>query len=191
MSLIVKSNNEEHSELVAEGIHLAVCIGVWELGTQHNPTFNKDLKKVLIMWEIVDKDILNAPTISKIYTLSLDPKSTLRHDLELWRGKVFTDEEIRKGVDLRTFLGKGCQIQVIHQKNKKGDKTYANISGIMGWPKDMQEVETVHTPIFFEIEDEKIPEGTPAWIQRMIMNSEEYQMREQVNHENDYPIVYG
>lgn len=194
MSLIIKGGDNE-VVLVSEGVHLAVCVGIFELGTQHSPIFDRDLKKVLIMWEVPDETIKiedeeKPLVISKIYTASLNQQANLRHDLESWRGRVFTDDEITKGVDLRVFLGKGCQIQVIHQPNKAGDRTYANISGIMSLPKGVKPPEPKNKLIYFEIENEEIPEGTPEWVKKMIMNSKEFQLRKGiVEQENDYPPI--
>lgn len=191
MSLIIKESGEQ-VVLVSEGVHVAVCVGVWELGTQHSPIFDKDMKKVLIMWEVPDETIKieeeeKPLVISKIYTASLKQNANLRQDLEAWRGKAFTDEELANGFDLRQILGKGCQIQIIHQPSKTGDKIYANITGIMTLPKGVKTPTPQNKPIYYEIETEEIPEGTPEWIKKMIMSSKEFQARKGiVEQENDY-----
>lgn len=192
MSLVAKDTGTEERVLISEGVHLAVCIGVWDLGTQHNEIFDRDVHQVLIMWEvpeerikIEDKELPLA--ISKRYTLSLNEKSSLRKDLEAWRGKAFPEETIKNGFDLKNILGKACQIQIIH--TEKNGKTYANIAGIMSLPKGVKAPEPENPLRFFEIGDE-IPEGTPEWIKNIIMQSKEYKEQKGiVEEENDIPPI--
>ena len=72
-----------------------------------------------------------AALIGSTYTNSVHPKSILGQHLVNWRGRDFTDEE-REGFDLFTIVGIACMISVTH--NTKGEKTYANASGIMRVP---------------------------------------------------------
>jgi hypothetical protein len=86
-------------------------------------------------WQDKDGSTKSGPmSIGKTYTVSLSEKANLRKDLESWRGKVFTPEEL-KGFDLFKLLGVGCQVTVVHV-DKEG-KTYANVKGLAGWPKGM------------------------------------------------------
>jgi hypothetical protein len=64
---------------------------------------------------------------SKKYTASLNEKATLRHDLESWRGRAFTQEEL-KGFDLEKVIGVNAQVMVMH--NTKDGKTYANVATV-------------------------------------------------------------
>jgi hypothetical protein len=60
------------------------------------------------------------------YTLSLNEKARLRLDLQAWRGRAFSAEEL-KGFDLKTILGKPLQVSVVHS----ADGQYANIGSMM------------------------------------------------------------
>ena len=53
--------------------------------------------------------------ISRRYSLSLHEKSSLRRDLESWRGRAFTQEELR-GFDLEVLIGVGCLVSVVHEQ---------------------------------------------------------------------------
>ena len=44
-------------EPVPQGAWQAVCCAVFDLGTQVNPLFNKEIYKVLIMWEFPEHRI--------------------------------------------------------------------------------------------------------------------------------------
>lgn len=188
MTLKLKPNdNGGNFEPVPEGLHLAICIGVWDVGLQWNDKWGIAQPKGVVMWELPDDRIdvekdgkkVNLPmSISKRYTLSLNKKANLRRDLEGWRGRSFAEEEAEL-FDLNAILGKGCQLNIVHEK--KGDKTYANIQSIVGLPKGMKLREPENPLRFFEIEPDSeiiIPDTAPEWIQNLIRNSEEYKLQE-------------
>jgi hypothetical protein len=176
MSLIAKAEgNSQGFEPVAEGVHIARCIGLIDLGMQYSEKFDKTAHKALIMWELPDETYeqdgeTKCRVLSKEYTMSLHEKSSLTKVLEAWRGKKFTEEELA-GFDLNNILGKGCQVQIIH--TKKGENTYSNIAAIMGMPKGMK-VDAPKTTIVFDLDDPKaiIQMSTlPEWIQTKIKES--------------------
>jgi hypothetical protein len=55
----------------------------------------------------------------KNYTLSWSDKATLRIDLQAWRGRPFTAEEMRR-FDLKTILGAWCMLNVIEKPGTDG-----------------------------------------------------------------------
>jgi hypothetical protein len=75
-------------------------------------------------------------TISKNFTLSLAEKSTLRKDLQTWRGREFTSEELR-GFELKNILGAWAMISVIKSTGNNG-KEYTNIAAIMQVPPQVK-----------------------------------------------------
>lgn len=111
-----------------EGLHHAVCVDVVELGLKETPWGER--RKVELVWQIADKDPeTELPfEVHKWYTASLFETANLRKDLETWRGRKFTKEEL-KGFDLEKLLGANCQLQVIH--NTTDEKIYANIQAIV------------------------------------------------------------
>lgn len=177
----------ENFEPIPKGVYQAICIGLFDLGTQNNPMFQKSAHKVMIMWEFPDHRIdvekegeptRNMPMVlSKEYTLSLHRKAHLRSDLEGWREKEFTPEEL-DGFKLKVLLGVNCNIQVFHKVKNEGtndERTYANVKAIMKLPKGMKKREPEHEPILFDLDEEKpIPDGIPDWIADKIRMSEEY-----------------
>ena len=85
------------------GTHIARCYGCISIGTQHSEMFNSEAFKIVLLFELsnetIERDGKTAPiSINKEYTLSLGKKSVLRKHLETWRGRPFTDEEL-KGFD--------------------------------------------------------------------------------------------
>lgn len=119
------------------GSHSAVCVDVVDMGMLEvnfgGKTSNKH--KIRIVWQIDEVMADNRPFIvQKRYTLSLHEKATLRKDLESWRGRQFSPEEL-EGFDVEVLLGVPCLLGVIQQS--KDGSTYANVSSIMRLPKGM------------------------------------------------------
>ena len=128
---------------VPAGTHLARCYRLVDLGTQKQEWQGqtKSLRKVMVSFEIHGDDDDANPivmddgkpmSISKNYTFSLAEKATLRADLVSWRGRAFTDEELRK-FELETILGAWAMISVVHAPGNNG-KVYSNIVNINGVP---------------------------------------------------------
>ena len=183
MGLTAKDSGGKDFDPVAQGMHHAICYGLYDLGTHFSEKFGKSSRKVLLQWELpnsridIDRDgeMVNLPrAISKQYTLSLHEKSNLRKDLESWRGKTFTKAEL-EGFNVQKLLGINCTIQVLHRT--KDDRTYANVGTIV--PLMTGNKQEPENPIrFFSFEEESdIPEGTPDWIIDIIEDSKEWKMR--------------
>lgn len=144
MPIIVTQESSNHQNyVVPSGTHVARCYMMIELGTVTEPYMGemKTAKKVRIQWELPLEKKEFKPgegekpfVIGQDFTLSLHEKSTLRRLLESWRGKSFSDEEI-KAFDLTKLLGVPCLISVLNE-NKNG-KTYAKISGVSPLAKGM------------------------------------------------------
>jgi len=160
MSIIVsKPENEGSFEQIQPGTYQAVCYGIWDIGVQITTWEGQEKQqpKIVIAWELNEnmKEGDNAGkrfTISKRYTKSLGDKANLTKDLQSWRGKPFTEEELR-GFDLETILGVNCQLGIIH--NESNGKTYSNISSISSLMKGMPEMTAQN------------PSVMPEWVQKV------------------------
>lgn len=130
-------------ERCPSGMHLARCYRIIDLGTQKSEYMGqtKFLHKIMIGWEIHGIDDSGRPikmndgrpfAIFKNYTLSWSEKANLRLDLQSWRGKPFTQEEMRK-FDLKNVLGAWCMLNVIERPGKD-NKTYTNVDGVTPVP---------------------------------------------------------
>lgn len=120
-------------ESAPAGTHVARAIRLIDMGTQET-TFQgaaKQQRKVYIEWELTnEKNSDGQPmTIGKRYTLSSSPKANLRKDLQAWRGKRFSDDEIA-AFDIRKILGTACLVSVI-----KNDRDYSDVDSISQLPK--------------------------------------------------------
>ena len=181
MALTAKDKGGGDYDPIPEDLHLAICYGIWDLGTQYSETWHINSHKVVILWELPEVrgeferegKKLNLPrAISKQFTLSLHKKSELRKMLESWRGKKFTEDELSKGFDLKKLLGVPCQLQVLH--NKKDDKVYANIANIIKAPQGTN-IKPENPLVFFSFEEStEIPASTPEWIVKIIQQAKEW-----------------
>lgn len=139
MAIIAKEPESKFSP-APEGLFQGVCADVVDLGTEVNK-FNGGLQdKIRIVWQLeeVNKETGKPYEISQKYTNSLHEKATLRHHLEAWRGKKFTQDELM-GFDLEKLIGANCQIQVVHNV-KDGGKTYANVQAVVPAAKNAMKI---------------------------------------------------
>ena len=122
-----------------------------------------------------EKDgVAQARMISREFTASFGEKSNLRKMLESWRGRTFTPDEV-KAFDISKLAGAPCMLSVIH--STKGDKTFANINGIIQVPTGVTVPERVHPTIIYDIADldkSEVFGQIPEWIQNKIKESEEF-----------------
>lgn len=121
MSLIVKDDSQQSKyPQLSTGVHNARCIRVIDLGTQRNEYQGQVSwkRKVMITWEVHNKDSEEPFEISNFYNNSLYEKANLSKDLTSWRGRPFTEDE-KKGFDISNLVGKVCQLNVIEGNNGK------------------------------------------------------------------------
>lgn len=173
------SVNAGSYEPIAEGTHTAVCDKIIDLGRQvgSEEYGGKISPKVYIGWLVTDEMDENMnpkeKRIGRIYTASLDKKSNLRKDLEAWRGKPFSDEELQD-FDLDNVLGTGCMLNVVHVQ--KNDKIREQINGIVALPRGMK-LDPPKETLSFVLDETAliaIDEHIPNWLQDMIRGSVTY-----------------
>lgn len=176
MSLIAKDKGGVDFKAVPAGTHVAICTLVADMGVQPTKNF-KPRSQVYIRWELPNEIVTwkdadggehtGPMTIGQRYTMSLSEKANLRSDLEAWRGKTFTEQELA-GFDIRNILGKACMLGVTHNVTPK--KTYANISAVMGLPKGASVPQPSVKPIAYDIDshDPAVFGQLPQWLQEAI-----------------------
>jgi hypothetical protein len=147
MGLIAVGGGSSNFKPVPDGIHLARCYSIVDLGHQKSDYKGKinNLHKILIQFEVHGEDDEGNPlhtekgepmSISKTFTNSIKDNANLRRDLESWRGKQFTEEELL-GFTLKNVLGVWGMISVMKTKGSN-DKFYTVINSITPVPKQMK-----------------------------------------------------
>jgi hypothetical protein len=158
------------------GNHPARCIGIIDLGTQTGEWQGKPLvrRQCVLQWELPNEPMDDGRPfiVSKFYTASLSEKANLRHDLESWRGREFTGDELA-GFDSKNVLGKPCMVQVIH--NDKGKAKVSNVSAV---PKGFKVPDAQNDLTFFSLDefDPAAYDGLSDWFKETIAKSPEYRI---------------
>lgn len=184
-----KDNDGGTFEPIPEDVHLAICSGVIDLGTQHNFKFNKYERKCLLSWELPlvriqfeeDGETKDAPRfISRRFTLSLGSNSHLRKFLRTWRGRDFTPEEL-EGFEMKTLLGVGANVQVLHDTSKDGTKVYSNVDSATKLMQGQTLPKPENDLVYFSFDEvsslkevDDALDKMPEWIQTIIQKSVEY-----------------
>lgn len=178
MSLTVKRDKVSFERIPAD-IHNAICIQIIELGTQEVQFKGETLQqqKVNITWELCEELMEDGRpfVISKEYTLSLNEKARLCKDLTGWRGRSFTDDEL-KGFELKNILGKACRLTIIDYTNPKTNKTYSTVEAIATKSK-LFDIEKPYNPIVlldFDDFDFDVFNSLSKYLQEKIQKSPEY-----------------
>jgi hypothetical protein len=182
MPIQVKSNGGKDFELIPAGPQQAICYGVIDIGTQksNNPQHSPK-RKLVIIWELpheradFGEDRKNLPrAISSTFTQSLSERAILKKTLQSWRGKPFTEEEL-KGFDPKVLIGVNCQLNIVHSTDGK----YANVDNVMPLAKGMTKLPQENKALYFSLDDQsdltniQYPENMPNWLKEKIAFSEE------------------
>lgn len=182
MAIIVSANEGGSYTPIEEGTYIALCYGLVDIGDVYSEKFDKAVPKFMILWELVGAGTVTVDgreynrSVSNSYSKSLNPKSNLRKDLRAWRGREFTEDELKR-FDMVNILSAPCQIQIINATSN--GKTYSNIAAIMNLPKGMPKPVHTHDVVHWDFEDNTIGdeawEKIPEWLRGVIQNSETYQ----------------
>ncbi len=140
MGLDKTGYEKRQKPIPTEGIHLAMCYSIIDVGT-HMETFQgqepKAASKVHISWELPNSKAVFNPdkgeqpmALFQEYTVAAGDKAKLPKMLCSW-GKMPTLTSISSKL-LQAFLGQACMISVVHNPDKqKPEIKYANI-GLKG-----------------------------------------------------------
>ena len=205
MSLTItdKGGNDDFPKL-EKGMYEGTLYSIVDIGSKEYKFGNEEPKKqhkVVLAFEITkaidpeDNKVLmedDRPfAVSKKYTLSLHEKAALRLDIESWRGKSLSDEELA-GFDLVGLLGHTAKIEIeLTQKTPEFEGGNPKIAALREPAGGTQKVATKNEQRAFDLEvycnefnGKSSPETKlmcdvfdelPAWQQKEIEESFEYQ----------------
>lgn len=172
MSWTINTNPGSTYEQPPTGPQAAVLTRLIDIGTHTDvsPQYGETRRRqVIFMWELDEKMASGEPyTIQKFYTLSMHEKSTMRKDLESWRGKAFGDNET---FDIGACLGKSALLNVGETQNGK-----SKITGLSRLPKGMNDITPRGPLLMFRIDDPdwSVFEQLSEFHRGKIESSEEY-----------------
>ena len=168
--------------VVPSGNHAGRIISVIDLGTQIDIFEGKEKQKhkIMITCELSNEkadfgDGVEKPyVISKTFTLSSHPKSTLILFLQGALGRDFTDDELDV-FDFQALNGTALLINVGHREGE--NSTYSNIIGFAPIPKGMTVQEQINQSKYFSLDDfdETVYNSLNDYQKGLIAKSPEYQ----------------
>lgn len=183
----IKVPQKKETAPVPAGLHPFVLYGCYHVGVIPSKGGFDAKDTVILAFELPEVEplkykeedgtmTLKPRIMSKRFNLSFHEKSTLRLQLESWRGRAFTDEEM-KSFELQKLLGASGQLQVMHQ-NREG-KTYASVTNLLPAPKGTKYKGTLAQQLFsihaLDHAEELNQFNLPEWIEDLIKSSEDYQ----------------
>ena len=161
------------------GVYMAVCTMVIDIGQHYSEKFKKVDSRLLIAFDIPDETIevdgeQKPRQLSKRFTYSSNPKGTLFKILCSWLNKKFSEDELRD-MDLFSLIGKGCQVQVTVSEDGK----YNNIENVMALPRGVPAPVSSNPSYTYDIDENGFSgdtwDGLPEWVRGVIEKSEQYQ----------------
>lgn len=186
MAINVSTKTETTKEIVPAGTHVARCYSMIHVGTQEFEWQGevKNNNKIRIAFELPNElrtfgEDEKPLVIDKEYNLSLHENSNMRKDLETWRGKAFSHDELQM-FDVTNLIGVTCLLSVIHAETKAG-KPYAKINAISKMTKGMEVPKQMNETFQFNYEDSFdtnwIENECPSWLSEIIKSTPEYEKR--------------
>lgn len=149
-------------DLCPAGAHVAILIGIIDLGTQTDTYKGKqtESRRALFVWELPGeiKPDGNPFVLMKQFALYFKEGSKLREMIEGIRGKRFGDGE---EYDILRLLDKPFQLTVNHTKS--GDNSYHQIAGIGPLVKGTPVPKRYNDPFTFVCNGEQNPDSL-AWL---------------------------
>ena len=111
-------------EACPTGMQPAVCSAVHNLGTQPGWQGQGTRHMIALVFELAERqkegDFAGKRFIRSVaWTATLGERANLRKNLESWRGKSFTPDEIKR-FDVRTVNGKNCTLNLVEKQSSSG-----------------------------------------------------------------------
>ena len=206
MSLTVKSSGGgEDFPKLQPGKYEGTCFRIVDLGTREKEFKGEKFKKKELRLEFeitkavdpADNEITMEDErpfgVSKTYTASLFEAANLRKDLENWRDKTFTQEEL-DGFDVSKLIGMTARIEIGHTASDPARGFAGGNAKILKLSRPdggVQKVATVNPQVIFDLDDYcdefngnmgdkskamvDVFDQLPVFIQNEIVKSFEYQ----------------
>jgi hypothetical protein len=144
------------------GTQVARCVRIIDIGTQFGEYQGKPnaARKIVVSWELpsalmTEGDFAGKPfMVAKWYTASIGEKANLRKDLVSWRGRDFTEAEL-KGFDVKNILGATCFLSLTANEKKK-----VRVTGVMKLPQGTECPPQINQSLYFSLERDEFSQAT-------------------------------
>lgn len=153
-------------EPIPTGVQRAALVNVFDLGLQRGSRGDVN-HECVFLWELAGSSKRDGSPflVARRYTASLNEKANLRKHLRSWRGRDFTDVELRGGFDTSRMLSFNARLNLI-MVNRNG-KDWVEIDAVMP-PDGNPTAYKPRTPRTFVPDwvvkaiTNKVPEDAPA-----------------------------
>lgn len=150
------------------GIYYGRCDMIADLGLQETKFGEKHKVYIRFVFpdQVVEKDdgTRYQMSIGSTFTASLSKRANLRKALEAWRGKPFTEEEL-KGFDLTKLLNAPATV-VVEEYVHEGE-TKSKIGNILRCKQEVGKID--HEPMSYSVDSTEAElENAPQWIREKI-----------------------
>lgn len=159
MPYIVTQSEKKDFPKPKDGEYIAICYKLIDMGTHKNKHGNMQ-PSIRLAWELHGDSIVGEGTgymddgkpfsVDRVFNpyLGSPSKATkFREFLEKWRGRPFTEEEL-KGFDLTNLLGAACRITLATSTNDEG-KEYQNVVSASPMMKGVAKPQQVNPSFLF------------------------------------------
>lgn len=160
MSWNMKVGGGGGTEKAPAGNHVAVLVGIFDMGTQlddFDPKVQKWQRRAFFVWELVGEKVAGtgkSHVIGIDLTLSLNEKSKLRKWVQARRGSPIPDGQ---QFDISSELGQPCLLNVIERNG------YPKVDGVAAVPKGLPVPKPTYTPTAVSLEQFLAKEPIPEW----------------------------
>lgn len=193
MAFIVKDEKKPRV-LPPAGSRLARCVWMIDLGTQEVSYPGSDpyeTRKIYVSWELpTTKHVFKQENgeepfmIGQEFTVSFSTKAKLRGFLEDWRGRQYSEKELKDpGVDLQKLVEVPCRLNLVHGTTQAGNPkcTIKSISPL-GEDETCPRPHNVRICLVLTKEEFSVRDwlNTPKWLQDICKKSPEYQHLERI-----------
>lgn len=156
-----KSGNDgEKREKPPVGNHLAILVGVFDMGHQQDDFNPDDVKwqhRAFFVWELTGEQIAGTTknhVIGIDLTLSLHEKAKLRKWLEARTGKPIADGA---SLDVTSELGQACFLNVVEKKG------YPKVEGVAALTKNVTVPAPTYKPTAVSLDEFRAGGWLPEW----------------------------
>jgi len=171
--------------IIQSGTTLGICCAFVDIGTQIYEKKGTTSRRMFLTFELPNRKMTvegedgekkSVPRLISLENrLSLDVKANFRKHLESWRGRSFTKDELEK-FDDATILGKGCQLNIMHQISERTGEPYAKIYAVLPLAEGQTIPELQAPLVYYSIEQHglNVPEGVPQFMKDRLCASPEW-----------------
>lgn len=165
-------------QLPPQGPTFGRCYQIIDLGIQQSKFGSQH--KILFSWEL-PLHLIHEPdnpefhgrplALHEEYSFTIGTGSNLAKLFSMWNGIVMTEELIKEGIDIESYLGAPAVVNVLHRPGS-GDKShivYANMGSIEPM-NGRQECPPMNRPVMLDLDkyDAQLFSNLPDWIQKKV-----------------------